>query len=325
MPASTSKRNVSSGQAKDYGRGVWNRILSRPYLYNVLLIAVVILIFSLVSYMVMSFSTRHGMAREVPDFLGLKIDDARSYAHRNSLEIIVTDSLYVPAYPAGIVLDQLPKSGVSVKDGRKIYVSINSFTKKRVPVPYVAGQSLRQAKNMLEGAGLEIKELVYVEDIATNYVLAQYYNGKEIGEATRMEVEAGSGLTLKVGVCEGYATVPVVVGRNLFEAKSRLWECGINIGTVTMDSGINMLNKNDAKVYWQSVAAQRGVRYGARVDLKLTLDEKKLTSGRKEHEALMKQAWEPDSTLLNLHGQPSLTEQEQDNPAPQPVHEDEFF
>ena len=72
-----------------------------------------------------------------------------------------------------VVLDQLPEKGVEVKPGRTIYVTINSFSQKRVPVPYVAGRSLRQAKNMLEIAGLEIAELVYRPDMATNYVLEE--------------------------------------------------------------------------------------------------------------------------------------------------------
>ena len=124
-----------------------------------------------------------------------------------------------------------------MKPGRTVYITINSFRQKMVPVPYVAGRSLRQAKNMLEIAGLEIAELIYRPDMATNYVLEEYCEGKPVTPTTRMEAEMGSGVTLYVGVEDGYGTtiVPRLVGLPLAQAKGRLWELGLNVGRVDFD------------------------------------------------------------------------------------------
>ena len=188
----------------------------------------------------------------------------------------------MPAYEGGIVLDQLPAGGVEVKPGRTVYVTINSFRQKSVPVPYVAGRSLRQAKNMLEIAGLEIEELVYRPDMATNYVLEEYCDGRPVLETSRIEAEIGSGVTLYVGVEAGSETtpVPLVTGYGLREAKSRLWELGINVGRVNYDEGINLLNQKQARVYRQSPAAEQTVRLGDRVELWLTLDADKASESR---------------------------------------------
>ena len=156
----------------------------------------------------MRLGTRHGARRTVPDLEGVVLGDAERLAGDNDLKLIVNDSLYVPAYQGGVVLDQLPEKGVEVKPGRTIYVTINSFSQKRVPVPYVAGRSLRQAKNMLEIAGLEIAELVYRPDMATNYVLEEYWDGKPVLADSKVMAEMGSGVTLHVGV-SGYATTVV--------------------------------------------------------------------------------------------------------------------
>lgn len=86
-----------------------------------------------------------------------------------------------------------------MKPGRKVYVTINSYRQKMVTVPYVAGRSLRQAKNMLEVAGLGIEQIVYRPDLATNYVLEEYADGKRVSEKSRVQLEAGSGVTLYVG------------------------------------------------------------------------------------------------------------------------------
>ena len=210
----------------------WKRLKSYPYLYHLVLIAGVVAGLLLAAHFAMQLGTRHGQHRTVPDFTGLALDDAGRLAQRNSLELRVNDSLFVPAYDGGVVLDQLPHEGTQVKGGRTVYVTINSFSQKKVEVPYVAGRSLRQAKNMLEIAGLEIDRLVYQPDMATNYVLEQRVDGRPIEAGTKRQIEMGSGVTLYVGVAEGdsVVVVPKVIGVSLREAKSRLWEQGFNVG-----------------------------------------------------------------------------------------------
>ena len=234
----------------------------------------------------------------MPDFTGLALDDAGRLAQRNSLELRVNDSLFVPAYDGGVVLDQLPHEGTQVKGGRTVYVTINSFSQKKVEVPYVAGRSLRQAKNMLEIAGLEIDRLVYQPDMATNYVLEQRVDGRPIEAGTKRQIEMGSGVTLYVGVAEGDSVVVVpemvfycllvdilqefgrpfnlVIGVSLREAKSRLWEQGFNVGAVVFDEGIDLLNQKDARVYGQQPVQGYATVVGSEVGLRLTLDAEKV-------------------------------------------------
>ena len=268
------RRKSKSGYA-GYVNGLIAKIRKSPIVWNAVLIALTILAIIIVSSIAMHIITRHGTHREVPDFMGVKITDVEQVAKKRGFKIVIVDSLFVPAYEGGIVLDQLPKGGAEVKAGRKVYVTINSFRQKMVKVPYVAGRSLRQAKNMLEVAGLGIDKLVYEEDIATNYVLAELVNGKELSEQSNVELEIGEGVTLKVGVePENNTTiVPKAIGQSLSAAKSRLWEQGLNVGKVNFDEGINLLNQKNARVYKQSINHNASVELGSTVDLWLTLDE----------------------------------------------------
>lgn len=287
------KRNAKRRTTrKSGGAGVWIDRLRRSKLaWQALLIVLTITAIIVVSSLLMMFITRHGTHRTVPDFMGVKIAEAQRAAKSNGLEIIVNDSLFVPAYEGGIVLDQLPKGGVEVKAGRKVYVTINSFRQKMVKVPYVAGRSLRQAKNMLEVAGLGIERLVYEEDIATNYVLAEYAGDREIGQSSQVEIEMGSGVVLKVGVEpeKNSTIVPKAIGHSLQTAKSRLWEQGLNVGKVTFDAGIDLLEQKDARVYRQSVGHNAGVQLGATVDLWLTLDEALIDKSSKASDKMAKE------------------------------------
>lgn len=270
----------------------WSWLKKHTIAYNIVVIALVFLGVAIASFVAMAFGTRHSARRTVPDFVGLKMTDAEYFAGRRDLQIIVNDSLHVSAYPGGVILDQLPKGGVVVKPGRKVYVTVNSMRQRMVSVPYVAGRSLRQAKNMLETAGLTIDHLEYAEDIATNYVLAEFVNGEEVLEESELQAEMGSGVVLRVGVSANSTStvVPQVIGRSLFEAKSRLWEAGLNIGEIRFDEGMPALERNRAKVYQQSVLPSEEVEYGARVSLYLTLEAEKVESAVAECERRIEEA-----------------------------------
>ena len=261
-------------------------------LLNLLLIAAIICVLAVAAHFVMQLGTRHGARCRVPDFSGMRLSEAQRTARKNKLELIVNDSLFVPIYEGGIVLDQLPEGGVEVKPGRKIYLTINAFREKRVPVPYVAGRSLRQAKNMLEIAGLEIAELIYRSDIATNYVLDEFCGREPVTAESKLDAPIGSGVTLYVGVEPAHNTtvVPLLIGFSLKEAKSRLWELGLNVGRIDFDEGINLLNQRDAAVYIQTPAPERTLTLGSRVDLRLTLDRKKVDERRAEAEEAVNEA-----------------------------------
>ena len=273
-------------------KSFWSWLKKHTIAYNIVVIALVFVGLAIAAFVVMAFATRHSARRTVPDFVGLMMNDAEYFAGRRDLQIIVNDSLYVASYPGGVILDQLPKGGVVVKPGRKIYVTVNSSRQRMVTVPYVAGRSLRQAKNMLETAGLTIDHLEYAEDIATNYVLAEYVGGEEVLEESELQAEKGSGVVLRVGVAanDTSTAVPQVIGRTLFEAKSRLWESGLNIGEIIFDEGMPALERNRAKVYKQSVLPSEALNYGARVSLHLTLNAEKVESAVAESERRIEEA-----------------------------------
>ena len=267
------------------------RLQQHRLLYNLLKIAAILVAMALVAHLAMQFGTRHGARRTVPDFSGIRLADAERLAAKHDLELRINDSLFVPAYEGGIVLDQLPEGGVEVKPGRAVYITINSFRQKMVEVPNVAGRSLRQAKNMLEIAGLEIAELVYLPDMATNYVLAAFFECDSITAETRIEAEMGSGITLHVGVDEeqNSAAIPQIVGLSLREAKGRIWESGLNLGKIDFEEGINLLNQKEARVYQQEPMAETQTQLGAKVSFRLTLDREKVAREQAAAEKLARE------------------------------------
>lgn len=248
---------------------------------NLVLAACGLVILVFLAQIMLNMFTRHGQVREVPDFSGMTVKEALKAGRGGNLSIEINDSLYAPQFEGGVILEQNPSPGAKVKSGRSIFVTVNSFSQKKVEIPYVTGFSLRQAKNNLEVAGFVIDRIIYRSDIATNNVLEQKYDGKTITPRSRIEAEIGSGVTLIVGLAPdaGLQPVPRIVGFSLREAKSRLWEAGFNIGRITRDEGVTTINEREAKVYSQSPPVGSRQNHGSDIDMSITLDEDKVAKG----------------------------------------------
>lgn len=267
--------------------GLWNLIIR-----NVVLAVCFCIVGLFLLKISLNFATRHGEVYTVPDFSAMSIEEAQQAALHAKLRLEIFDSLYVVGMPGGVVLDQLPKAGARVKSERRVLLTINSHKQRKTRIPYVAGYSLRQAKNILMTAGFEIERLEYVEDMAMNNVLAQYYKSQQIVQDSQLEAEIGSGIILQVGFNPELQTkpaVPKVVGRSLKEAKSLLWEAGYNVGDIMRDVDITAANQNDCKVYKQEPNQAEELAWGDKVTLYITTDNEKVGRGVAESDRILKE------------------------------------
>lgn len=266
------------------------KINENAILRNVILAICAVIVFLFLCSILLNIFTRHNSQCTVPDFSGMQLEQAIKVAGKESLRVEVSDSIYVTAYEGGVVLDQIPSPNTVVKPGRRVFLTVNSFEQKKVVVPYVTGFSLRQAKNNLEVAGLEIDKLIFQSDMASNYVLEQRFDGKKINKGSKLEINAGSGITLVVGM-SGEGTnrmTPKLIGFPLKEAKSRLGDAGLNVGKIEYDDDINAITKINARVYIQLPDQGSRVAVGSTVNLKLTLDPQKITKGSSQSDKAAK-------------------------------------
>lgn len=261
---------------------------------HIIYIALAILCLVIILSFGLDWGTRHGKSIVVPNFVGMDISEAEREAERMDLRIVVQDSIFDSDVAGGVVVEQLPRHGdkrsVEVKPGRKIYLTINAYNRRMVTVPYVAKQSLRQAKNQLERAGLTIRELIYEPDmVATDYVLREEINGRQImATSTPVSVPYGTGVTLYVSYQSGRASrvVPKLIGMRLSQAQSTLWDNGLNVGKIEYDASVkDFKDRREAKVYKQSLHQNQGARPGARVSLWLTVDGESVNKHAKASEA----------------------------------------
>jgi len=141
--------------------------------------------------------TRHGMAIIVPDVKGKTVREAQNIFSENGLQCLVTDSMYVKEKPAGSILEQTPPSGQKVKEGRAIYLTINTLNVPLQLVPDIAdNSSLRQAEARLQAAGFKLANAEPIRG-EKDWVYKIKYKGSVLEPGDRVPV--GATLTLVVG------------------------------------------------------------------------------------------------------------------------------
>ena len=160
-----------------------------------MIIVVMVLLFAVLKGM--DVYTRHGEAVVVPDVKGMTVDEATKMFRNHGLECIVSDSNYVRNKEAGIILDLNPAVGQKVKEGRIIYLTINTLDVPLRLVPDVAdNSSVRQAQARILGAGFKLGEVQVVSG-EKDWVYGVKYRGRQLTAGDK--VPLGASLTLMVG------------------------------------------------------------------------------------------------------------------------------
>ena len=141
--------------------------------------------------------TRHGQAVVVPDVKGMSVSEADKMFRDQGLTYVVSDSNYVKNKPSGIILDLNPSVGQKVKEGRTIYLTINTLSTPLCVVPDVADNSsvrLAQAKLMAAGFKLTENRMVSGEK---DWVYGVIYQGRQLQIGDKAPI--GATLSLMVG------------------------------------------------------------------------------------------------------------------------------
>ncbi len=166
-------------------------------LLNVLAMIVIGIVLVLVTFRWIKSYTLHGEYIAVPDVSGMYEEEAGKVLADAGLKYEVLDYKYDNMMIEGGVIEQKPKPGSYVKDGRKIYLTLNSGKVPTRPVPDVAdNSSLRAAESRLTAAGFKLGKTVYI-DGDLDWVYEIRYQGEKIEAGT--EIPEGSLLTIVAG------------------------------------------------------------------------------------------------------------------------------
>ena len=267
--AEKKEKNKQTAEKTVKGNWIIKNLIRAAVLFVVLIVGAIVFL---------NVITKHNQEITVPDFTNMSVAEASSLAAQSGMRIEVTDSVFVKRMKKGAVYRQNPRAGSKVKDGRRIILTINAKSAKKVTMPNLIGYSMRQAMAELQSRGLVLGKLIYVDDIATNNVLRQLRGNREIDPGVLIESESVIDLVVGLNSSDNETYVPDVVGLKHISALDAVHSNSLNIRNLRFDSSVKDYNDSlSAVVYKQSPEpSEHSVKMGEDVTLYLTIDEKKV-------------------------------------------------
>lgn len=170
---------------------------------------------------------------EVPDFKGMTLQAATQKAEELGLVIEEGEKVYSPDQEEGKITSQTPAFGSKVTDGKVVTVNV-SLGKKDGVVPNIVGKDYKKAKKELEQYGFELGVVVKITSTKPeDTILTQSVKAGETadkGTVIDVEISDGKGKEMK--------TVPMLVGLDVDEAKSKIQSAGFKLGDILYEESM---------------------------------------------------------------------------------------
>jgi beta-lactam-binding protein with PASTA domain len=175
---------------------------SKIFIRTVITILVVFILGIFLTMKFLSYTTNHDQKIGVPNLAKMGLTEADKTLDDLALDFVVIDSAsFNPEYPPKSVIEQNPEAGDFVKEGRKIYLTLNPSSYRKIVVPNVLGKTKRQVITQLTSAGFKIGESTYIPDIGRDVVRKLQFNGKELKAG--MAIPKNSDIDLVLGDGKG--------------------------------------------------------------------------------------------------------------------------
>ena len=156
-------------------------LTSKTFFTQVFLAATIVVVFTFLVIQFLDFRTNHGQEIKVPDLSKMKLEIAEEKLNELDLEVFLLDTVEFNAdFPPFTILEQDPKAGSLVKDGRKVYVKLNAGEFTDITIPEFKDKTFRQISATIKSLTLKEGKITYKPHIAKDIVLQIYQNGRRL-------------------------------------------------------------------------------------------------------------------------------------------------
>lgn len=176
---------------------IWNNRIIRHLFY---MLAALVGIIVAVNIFLMQY-THHGEGVRVPEIKGLKVSEISHILQKQGLHYQVIDSHYISSARPGIILEQIPRGGTSVKHSRTVYLVINSMEPQKMAIPELSDISVRQAQSLLVAYGFPTPQIEYVASPYKDLVVGVRVGDRQVAAGEKLPVTTL--ITLQVGAGDG--------------------------------------------------------------------------------------------------------------------------
>lgn len=150
-----------------------------------------------IAYMALGWFTNHGENINMPNLKGVKTEQALTTLEELELRTMIIDSVYNGDLNKNTIAKQDPEAGTNVKEGRIVYLTINSLEEPKASVPQLVDKSFTLGRALLKSRGLMLGQVMYVYDsIGHNLIIEQRFEGSSI--ETGAKLSKGSAIDLVI-------------------------------------------------------------------------------------------------------------------------------
>lgn len=150
-----------------------------------------------IAYMALGWFTNHGENINMPNLKGVKTEQALATLEELELRTMIIDSVYNGDLNKNTIAKQDPEAGTNVKEGRIVYLTINSLEEPKASVPQLVDKSFTLGRALLKSRGLMLGQVMYVYDsIGHNLIIEQRFEGSSI--ETGAKLSKGSAIDLVI-------------------------------------------------------------------------------------------------------------------------------
>ena len=156
-------------------------LTSRTFFIQAFLALAIVVGFTFLVIQFLDFRTNHGQEIKVPDLSKMKLEIAEEKLNELDLEVFLLDTVEFNAdFPPFTILEQDPKAGSLVKDGRKVYVKLNAGEFTDITIPEFKDKTFRHISATIFSLTLKEGKVTYKPHIAKDVVLQIYQNGRRL-------------------------------------------------------------------------------------------------------------------------------------------------
>lgn len=170
------------------GADVYTRFVRRMFFFLVLAGIAAAVIITITIF----FSRVGAPLTKVPDVIGMDVVNASMHLQDKNL-LVQMDSKFDEKYEKFTVIDQYPKKGLTVRQGRTVKLII-SMGKDVYEVPDLIGMDRNAAEEVLRSRGIPyVVTVIQTEDADTNAVIHQDLSpGKMVPRSVKLNITANS-------------------------------------------------------------------------------------------------------------------------------------
>jgi beta-lactam-binding protein with PASTA domain len=163
-------------------------LTSRTFFIQAFIALAIVVGFTFLVIQFLDFRTNHGQEIKVPDLAKMKLEIAEEKLNELDLEVFLLDTVEFNAdFPPFTILEQDPKAGSLVKDGRKVYVKLNAGEFTDITIPEFKDKTFRQISATIKSLTLKEGKITYKPHIAKDVVLQIYQNGRRLRSGDKVK------------------------------------------------------------------------------------------------------------------------------------------